>query len=70
MLGHLGETGLNVFPCAHLRHKGTKVLSINPSLTEGYFWAALHSGRMGSGDQQKPGVMGAGNWGSGRHTKL
>ena len=30
LLGHLGETGLNVFPCAHRRHKGTKVFIHQP----------------------------------------
>ena len=68
--------------CFHVHIGGIReqrYLSINPSLTEGYFWgliiswhfwAALHSGRTGSGDQQNPGLMGAGNCGSGRHTKL
>ena len=30
LLGHLGEIGLNVFPCVHLRHKGTKVFIHQP----------------------------------------
>lgn len=57
----LGDRVENVFHLAQLRHQGNNIF-ISHLLSEGYFWAVLHSG-----DQKKSSIItGAGYWESGR----
>lgn len=55
--GQVWERVEPVFHVAQLRHEGAELFTNQPH-SEGYFWAVLHSGRMGPGSQG----FGVGTW--------